>query len=270
MEKIKLAIEKARRQNSTIGAGASREPRYKSVDADVVDTDYVNTDVVELNANHLERNRILAFSRDIPGHAAFDILRTQAIQKMDENGWRTLAITSPSQAAGKSVIAINLAISLARQTHRTAMLVDFDLRRPQIGPYLGLRKDKSLNEVLAGEANLADAMLNPNLPRLVVLPANRPEPKSAELLASPQIGNLITDLRERYQERIVLFDLPPILASDDTMAVLPKMDCVLVVVGNGMSSKRDIEECMRHVPQEKLLGVVMNKAEGRRDHHYYY
>jgi capsular exopolysaccharide synthesis family protein len=266
MEKIKLAIEKARQQNSTIGAAAAqRAPKEKEIDVD-----YLKTDVVELDPEHLERNRILAFTKDIPNHAAFDILRTKVIQKMDENGWRTLAITSPSQAAGKSVISINLAISLARQTHRTAMLVDFDLRRPQIGSYLGVKKDISLNEVLVGKATLAEAMLNPSLPRLVILPTNRPEPKSAELLSSPQIGQMITDLRERYQERIVLFDLPPMLASDDAMAVLPKMDCVLVIIGNGMSNKREIEECMRHVPRDKLLGVVMNKAEGRPDQHYYY
>jgi capsular exopolysaccharide synthesis family protein len=277
MEKIELAIQKARRQTRggirTPGAAASARPAAMAPAAAQdreITVDYVDTDVIALNPAHLERNRIVAFSGNASDYWAFDVLRTRVMQKMDENGWRTVAVTSPAQAAGKTVTAINLAISLARQTHRTAMLVDFDLRRPQVGMYLGLRKAVSLNEVLAGQAAMAQAMVNPDLPRLVILPANRPERKSAELLASPRVGQLIDDLRERYQNRVVLFDLPPMLGTDDAMAVLPKIDCVLVVVGNGMSSKRDIEECMRHIPEEKLLGVVMNKAEGHAGQYGYY
>jgi hypothetical protein len=180
---------------------------------------------------------------------------------MEENGWRTLAITSPTPEAGKTVLAINLAMSIAHHTTKTALLVDFDLRRPKVGEYLGLPMDKSLNELLADEAELQEVLVNPTLPRFVVLPTRRPVPLSTEVLSSPSVSNLITELRERYDSRIIIFDLPPLLSSDDAITVLPKFDCVLLVVANGMNSKKEIEESLHHLATVNLIGTVLNKAE---------
>jgi hypothetical protein len=89
---------------------------------------------------------------------------------MEEHGWRTLAIVSPVPECGKTVVAINLAISIAHHTDKTAMLVDFDLRKPKIGEYLGLPAGKSLNEVLEGDADVSEAFVNPGMQ---VVRANR-------------------------------------------------------------------------------------------------
>lgn len=180
---------------------------------------------------------------------------------MEEKGWRTLAITSPTQGAGKTTVAINLAMSIAHQTQKTAMLVDLDLRQPSISRYLGLPEHLSLNEVLDASASLPQALVNPDIPRLVILPTQRPVARPAEILSSAKIGNLIAELRDRYDSRIVIFDLPPLLDTDDAIAVLPQIDCVLLVVGEGMSTKAEITECLRHLPPANLLGVVLNKAE---------
>lgn len=272
MERIKTAIEKARKQ----GARPTAEP-IRSVIAssqlvnavEEAEINYVQTEIVALDHAHLERHRIVAYNKNNPNSWMFDILRTQVLQKMDENGWRTLAITSPSPEAGKTVVAINLAMSIAHQTQRTAMLVDFDLRRPKVKNYLGLQRQKSLNDVLAGEAEIHEALVNPEISRLVVLPTNKPVASSSEVLSSNKVANIITDLRERYHERIVIFDLPPILAADDAIAVLPKIDCVLMVIGNGMSNKREIEDSMRHLPDANLLGVILNKSELPARKYYY-
>lgn len=273
MERIKVAIEKARKQGHTSSAEPVRQVvTATDVPAPAEDTEitYVQTDIVPLDHAHLERHRIVAYNKNNPNSWMFDILRTQVLQKMAENGWRTLAITSPNPEAGKTVVSINLAMSIAHQTQRTAMLVDFDLRRPKVASYLGLQRTKSLNDVLVGEGEISEALVNPEIPRLVVLPTNRPVEKSSEVLSSNKVANIITDLRERYQERIVIFDLPPMLAADDAIAVLPRIDCVLIVVGNGMSNKREIEDCMRHVPDANLLGVVLNKSELPTRKYYYY
>ncbi len=271
MERIKVAIEKAKKQGG-VKQTVSRAPAVSAqlIDADEqIEVSYVQTEVVELDPIYLEKHRIVAFNKNNPSNWAFDILRTQILQKMDENGWRTLAITSPTPESGKTVMAINLAMSIAHHTQRTAMLVDFDLRRPKVKNYLGVHREKSLNDVLSGEAELAEAMFNPNLPRLVILPANKPVQKSAEVLSSKKVAAIISDLRERYQDRIVIFDLPPILAADDVISVLPRIDCVLMVVGNGMSTQREIEESMRHLPDANLLGVVLNKGEVPARTYYY-
>lgn len=230
--------------------------------------DYINTKVVPLRAEHLERNRIVAYNKNSNMSWAFDLLRTQVLQTMEENGWRTLAITSPTPEAGKTVLAINLAMSIAHHTTKTALLVDFDLRRPRVGSSLGLPMDKSLNELLSNQAGLEEVLVNPTLPRFVVLPTREPIPLSTEMLSSPKVSNLIHDLRERYDSRICIFDLPPLLSSDDAITILPKFDCVLLVVANGMNNKKDIEDCLYHLATANLIGAVLNKAEHKTRSYY--
>jgi len=229
---------------------------------------YVQTKVVPLRPDHLERNRIVAYNKNSRMSGAFDLLRTQVLKIMEENGWRTLAITSPTPEAGKTVLAINLAMSIAHHTTKTALLVDFDLRRPKVGEYLGLPMDKSLNELLADEAELQEVLVNPTLPRFVVLPTREPIPLSTEVLSSPAVSYLIADLRERYNSRIVIFDLPPLLSSDDVINVLPRFDCVLLVVANGLNSRKEIEESLHHLGTANLVGTVLNKAEPENRSYY--
>ncbi|OYY92899.1 MAG: protein tyrosine kinase [Hydrogenophilales bacterium 28-61-23] len=265
MERIKQAVEKARRlqqgANASSTAPAARTRPVPAQFTDIESVDYRHTRVAPLDAAHLEQQRIVGHDKAHPASPAIDLLRTQVLQKMEENGWRTLAITSPTPDAGKTTVAINLAMSIAHQTQKTAMLVDFDLRKPHVGKYLGLPEHLSLNEVLDGAASLPEALVNPDIPRLVILPTLRPVARPAEILSSAKISNLIAELRERYDSRIVIFDLPPLLNTDDAISVLPQIDCVLLVVGEGMSTKAEIEECKRHLPSKNLLGVVLNKAE---------
>jgi len=113
-------------------------------------------------------------------------------------------------------------------------------------------------------------LVNPDMPRLVILATKKPVSKSSETLSSKKISGLIKELRERYESRIIIFDLPPVLVIDDALALLPQVDCVLMVVANGMSTKREIEDSLRHLPAEKLIGVVLNKAKIESSDHYYY
>jgi capsular exopolysaccharide synthesis family protein len=272
MERIKIAVEKAREQAAAQQLPAGNEALKTAespFEKDFPTINYSKTKIVELDLEHLERHRIVAYNKNHPSNWMFDILRTRVLQRMVENGWRTLAVTSPSPEAGKTVVSINLAMSIAHQTRHTAMLVDFDLRRPKVGNYLGIETDVSLNDVLAGDADVSDVMVNPNLPRLVVVPTKRPVEKSSEMLSSKRAERIITDLRGRYDERIVIFDLPPLLAADDAIAILPKIDCVLLVVGNGMSTEREIKDSLRHLTEANLLGLVMNKAELPTKNNYY-
>lgn len=238
---------------------------------DLEDVNYTNTTVVKLSPDHLAKHRIVSFNKNDAMSMNFDLLRTKVLQKMEENGWRTMAMTSPNPGAGKSVVAINLAMSIAQQTSKTAMLVDFDLRRPKIGEYLGLPMDKSLNDFLNGTSGLPEVLVNPDFPKLVVLATKTPVKKSSEMLSSKKISGLIKELRERYESRIVIFDLPPVLVADDAIALLPQIDCILMVVADGMSTRREIEDSLRHLPADKLVGIVFNKAElMSMDYYYYY
>lgn len=277
MERIKLAIEKAKADGgSEAGASVLPLPDARRAPAAVVPArpvsspvQYRHTARVDLDPAHLERNRVIAHQKAHLASWAFDVLRTQVLQKMDENGWRTIAITSPSLESGKTLVSINLALSIAQQSQRTALLVDFDLRRPSVASVLGLKQPVSLNEVLTGDVDVSQAMVSPGIERLVVLPTNHGMPRASELLSSPKVSNLIGELRQRYDDRIVVFDLPPVLVADDVMAVLPHIDCVLMVVGNGVSSKAEVEESMNRLAKANLIGVVLNKDAAPAQQDYY-
>ena len=286
MERIKLAIEKAKAAEGD-SSGSEAPRRFGNGDARVSGGDpkaavrreiasgdlgsmrYSKTAVVSLDAAHLERHRVIAHQKSHPDSWAFDVLRTQVLQKMDENGWRTLAITSPSVESGKTLVSINLAISIAQLTNRTSLLVDFDLRRPSVARSLGLNRPLSLNDLLGERVDIDEVLVNPGIERFVVLPTNQPVTGASEVLSSSRVGNLIGDLRERYADRIVIFDLPPVLAADDVMTVLPRIDCVLMVVGSGMSTQSEVEEAMNRLSKANLLGVVLNKDEAQVQNAYY-
>jgi len=231
---------------------------------------YEQTRIVTLSHEHLAKNRIVAFNKNNNLSLGFDILRTQVIKKMVKNGWRTIAITSPVPACGKTMVSINLAMSIAHHTIKTSLLVDFDLRRPSVAKYLGLSKGPSLNDVLSGDASIAESLVNPGLERFVVLPTAIPVKHPSEVLSSSKVTNLITEFRDRYVERIVIFDLPPLLGTDDAMIMLSQVDCVLIVVGDGMVSNTDLTESLRYVDSEKLLGTILNKSKRIQFNRGYY
>ena len=280
MEKIKIAIEKAKLENAQTKLMPILGPvpliEEQKVDAeiplasrDIDKISYKNTTVIKLDQAGLERNRIVSHAKNNLYSGVFDSLRTQVLHKMEENSWKTLAIVSPTPASGKTFVSINLAISIAHQPQKTAILLDLDLRRPKIASYLGLNVEKSMNDYLQGNAKLEDVMISPGIPRLVVVPTMRPVAKSSEVLSSSIMVNLIQELRDRYESRIVIFDAPPILNSDDAMVLLPQVDCFMLVIANGMSTKSEVEETMHYLPQEKLLGIVFNKADIETRDYYY-
>lgn len=276
MEKIKDALAKAKLQNTNISTKPAIKPtdiaapaKFGNTENELGKINYLNTPVIKLDAMHLEKNRIVSHLKNDINSGIFDSLRTQILQKMEENGWRTIAVVSPTPESGKTLVSINLAISIAHQPQKTAILVDFDLRRPKVAAYLGIHTESSMNDYLSGKSPIQDVMFNPGIPRLVVMPTMRSVSKSAEILSSKKVEHLIQDLRDRYDSRIVIFDSPPVLNSDDAMVLLPQVDCILLVVANGMSTQSEIEETLHHIPKEKLLGVVLNKAEIDPKPYYY-
>jgi capsular exopolysaccharide synthesis family protein len=273
MEKIKDALDKAKVRRSGRDR-QSLEVRNKNFDRFPLNENeldsivYSTTTIVQLDPLHLENNRIVAQNKNDPTGWIFDSLRTQVLQKMEENNWRTIAIISPTATAGKTVVAINLAISIAKLPQKTAMLVDFDLRRPSVARYLGIKQEKSINDLLVGNAKVSEIIVNPGIPHLTILPTNKPVKQSSETLSSKSVQKLVIEFKERYDSRIVIFDLPPILNADDAMVLLPQIDCVLMVLGNGLHKESEITETMRLLTKSNILGVVINRAEIERIPYY--
>jgi len=274
MEKIKDALDKAKVKQTGSKVRQATVVRNKVGSVSQIDNElesivYNSKNVVQLDSAHLESHRIVAQNKLDPASWVFDSLRTQVLQKMEENNWRTVAIISPSPGAGKSVVAINLAISIAQQPQKTAMLVDFDLRKPRIAEYLGINHEKSINDFIDGKSELSEIIVNPGIPRFTVIPTNKPVLNSSETLSSNTFQRLIIELKDRYDSRIVIFDLPPILNADDAMVLLPQVDCVLLVLGNGLHTEPELAETMRLLAKSNILGVVVNRAEVELRSYYY-
>ena len=242
MEKIKQALERARNENAhstTRNAQTGKPRRAKSATrAEIEEIQYDQTQVMETITAERRRNRIVVGSGGgDPAETGYKILRTQVEQRMASKGWNALAITSPGAGAGKTVTAINLSIALAQEVHRTVLLVDLDFRNPNVHKRFNCNIDYGLVDYLLDDVPLSDILINPGIDRLVILPAgDNPTVNSSELIASPKMVYLVDELKSRCPSRLIVFDLPPILLSDDALAFSPFVDASLVVVSEGLTT----------------------------------
>lgn len=190
----------------------------------------------------------------------FDVLRTKVIQTMRTNNWRRLAITSPTPGCGKSTVALNLAFSLARQADTRTIVAELDMRRPSLAKTLGIKPPRNFAEVLEGKVDFADQALRhgPNLAfALNATSIHNP----AELLHGAGVSDRLAEIEARYAPDLMIFDMPPMLISDDMMAFAGQVDCVLLIAGAELTKVKEIDACERELAsQTNLMGVVLNKC----------
>ena len=215
-----------------------------------------------VDAARLQAVRIISHDVSDVRSKSFDMLRTQVLQSMDAKRWQMLAVTSPTAGCGKTLSAINLALSIARQSERSVLLVDVDLQKPQIASRLGARCEVGLVSALEGHTALSHAVFEARVGdhRMLVLPAESATLGSSEWMASSAMHALLQDIRKTFPSRIVILDLPPMLLGDDVIAILPHVDCVLLVAAIGISTVPELEECKRHLRSTNVVRVVANKV----------
>ncbi len=211
-----------------------------------------------VSRNVLDRHRVVVGDKLDLAHGEIDLLCTQVLQEMAENGWRVLGITSPMPRCGKSTLAVNLAIGIAQRALEGVVLVDFDLRNPTVGKYLGIESKPGLSDYLRGEVPFEAALVSPGIQRLLVLPNQTPVPNSYELLATSETVSVMQRLKTANDVQVAVVDLPPLLHTDDALALLPHIDCLLVVVADGVSKKTELEEIRQLVKRVNVLGFVLN------------
>ncbi|MBN9886027.1 CpsD/CapB family tyrosine-protein kinase [Salipiger abyssi] len=279
-EERRKAREEARRrsQEETAPAtAAAPEPQTEPKPAPQATPLWDALPTFSVDARHLERNRIVTAGRQDPAHAAFDVLRTRLLQALSDNGWKRVAITSPTKDCGKTFTAANLAISLSRQETCRTLLLDCDLRRPSLHKVMGLRNPGSMGDMLRGlvppERQLA--RLGPNdihAGQNIAFGFNGTvEPYASELLQDPRTEETLNAIEKSLAPDVILFDLPPALYFDDVMAFRPQFDGVLLVVGGGLTTDKEVREVERRLGENTpLLGTVLNKAEGTNLRKYSY
>ncbi len=262
MEKIALALQRAldtaNEDNVRFGPKSATSPAV-SLERPSSGIVYTQTRCVDIPVHVLERHRVTSVNNDTTGDA-FRLLRTQVLMRMRQNDWRTLAVTSPNKGAGKSTVSLNLAIGFGMEVDHTALLVDADLRDPDVRKMLELPPGPGLADYLTGRAALKDLLIHPNIGHLVVLPGGAPVANTSELMRSPMMEEMVREVRARYRDRLIVFDVPSILAGADTLALSAYMDATILLVEECKTARDDIERACELLRDSNLIGIVLNKS----------
>lgn len=254
MERISRALELAARQRETRTAAEAAPPVE-----DAARTATFRAPIVEFDAAVLEREHVLPPSAGGEQGGPYKLLRTQVLRRLDQLQANTLAVLSPTAEAGKTLTAINLAIAIAAEHGRTALLVDMDLRNPSVHRRLGFEPALGIEDCLQSGRPVQDAILRvAGYERLAVLPARAAVEHSSELLTSDRAANLVAELRARYANRIILFDLPPVLQADDALAFSKTVQAGLMVVGEGRTQRKELQQGMQLLRDLTIVGTVLN------------
>jgi capsular exopolysaccharide synthesis family protein len=262
MEKIKKALERAsvsRKKTYIRPTTARNTAKLEQRDA-IPEITYKRTKKLEVEIDYLRKNRILTGDDNDVVSDAYKVLRTKVLQRMRQNKWNSLAVTSPTGENGKTLTAINLAISLSKEVNQTVLLVDFDLRQPHIGKYFSSSELPGISDYIDGDKEVAELLFNPSIERMVVLPGNKAYNNSSEMLSSPKMQALVKELKSYYESRIVIFDLPPVLLCDDVLAFSPWVDSTILVAEDGKNKKEELRRAFQLMDQSKLIGTVLNKS----------
>ncbi len=257
MEKLEAALAKAREQRKS--ALANEEAVRERVPHQGKPLGWSVLPEIKLSQGSMTRHRITAL---LGGKDAtpYDMLRSRTIRLLREKGWSRLAITSPGAACGKSTIALNLAVSLARQRDLKVMLIDLDLRRPSLHKLLDQNPPNSFHEVLAGKVSFEEhaRRIGDNL---VVAMNGTASRNPAELLQSASTREFLDEIERRWQPDVMLFDMSPMLASDDNVGFLGNVDCALLIAAAESTTLANIDICEKELAQlTNVLGVVLNKC----------
>jgi capsular exopolysaccharide synthesis family protein len=276
MSIIEEAVRKnAERQNRQAATDPPRgQARLRRVPTAPVDTSHAQRfQPVTLDKAVLHDNFVLPQLQDAGALRAYKILRTRVLRRLEANQWRSFALTGVTAGEGKTLTALNLAIALAQDVNTWVALVDLDLQRPRIAEYLGLRSthgEKGLSDYLQGDATFENIVYAPSdIERLAIIPNFTPLLNASETLTSPRMSELMQALEAETPRRILIFDMPPVLAADDVLAFAPQIDGLLLVVAEGTTDRNQLTRAKEVLAEMNLLGVVLNRSAERNDAAYY-
>lgn len=291
MERIQEAIEKARRERQgNIGSTSASETEAKTSDlsseaestvasnpaatempadqhsasdkTSSVRVKYSQTRTVKLNDEELKDRRIVAGFAHDPRSEPYRQLRGQILNKFRQNNWQTLAITSPNGGGGRTLTAMNLAISLSLEVNQTVLLVDLDLRQPGVASCIGVDDiEYGIVDYVNGDQSLEKILIHPGFERLVLLPGTPQGAFTSEILSSPEMKAVKDELVARYPGRLIIFDLPAVLSHDDALVFAPSCDATLMVLEEGGTKKKEIERAYQLLEGCNIIGSVLNKVK---------
>lgn len=216
---------------------------------------------VTLDADWLTGNGLFPRSSTEPAAAAFDILRTRVLMALRENHIGRIAVTSPTHGCGKTLVAANLALSLSRRPGSRTLLMDMELRRPQLAEVMGLHETAPLRDVLLGRKPFRSHIVRAGGTLALAL-NGRAEPQAAEILMADETQETLSAITDALEPEVVIYDMPPALVSDDVVGFAPQTDAVLLVVDATQTTAEEVKACERLFEDRiPVLGVVLNRSQ---------
>lgn len=257
----------------TLGAVAtdsSQPSADETTDVEAMDgSSLARTPVVKVSQSLLDSRCILRPRDSTSNATAYKMLRTQVLNRLDQIGANTLAIVSASSSEGKTLTAINLAISLASDHSHTALLVDLDLARPSMHRRFGFDPQLGVEDCLRSHLPIERALVRPQgYEQLTLLPARGRVENSSELLASSRTAQFVAELKNRYANRVIIFDLPPVLEADDALAFSKHIQAALLVVCEGRTRRDDLPRAINLLRDTPIVGTVLNGSLERSRQYY--
>ena len=246
------------------------EPGTESSRPGWVSPDYHVSREIRLDPAVLERNRVVAYNTASPEIEAYRVLRTRILHRTRGGRGTTVMITSAQSGEGKTITAVNLALTFAKAFSQTALLVDADLKRQQIHQVLGFESDRGLGDYLQDGCGVSALMVWPGVEKLTVISGGKRIEESSELLGSPGMRTLVEGMKSRYEDRYIFFDVPPVLSGADAISFAPLVDHILFVVQAEKSSMANVKKALGMLPKEKVLGIVLNRQADADATKYYY
>lgn len=241
-EKKKRALKKV------VPMSRKQEPTSKQIDKSIVV--YHDPHSIEAELFKVLRTNILFSSKNIPP--------------------RTILVTSAIPDDGKSFISANLAVSIAYGIEDHVLLIDGDIRKPDMHQVFGLPKADGLSEYLATGNNVADVLQKTPIDRLTILPAGKPAANPTELMSSRKMKVLLQEVKERYDDRFIIIDSPPPSMAVETNAIAKYVDGIIMVVSAGVTPRAAVEDTIEKIGKEKVIGIVLNRADQTTKQYYGY
>ena len=234
-----------------------------------VKIDYTHTKIQPISHDLLRKSKIFALFTKFKINDQIKTLRAQVLSSLEKINGNTIMVTSANPGEGKSFTSINLGVSIAQEMDKTVLIVDADLKNPTkthfdfAKDFFNVKVEAGLADILLGQAELNDVLINPGIEKLTILPGGTCLDNSSELLGSPRMEMLVKEVKERYKDRIVIFDTPAVLVGADTVQLSKFVESVLFVVEEENTSASDIREAMKLLNEIHMIGMILNKSKSR-------
>ena len=231
----------------------------------------LRSQAMKMDLGACRENRLLLAptEHDDGAVAAYRMLRTRLLHRIRQQKWTTIGITSTAPEEGKTLTALNLSFSLAREKNSEIVLLDLDMRNPSICKTLDLTPPRELRDFFEHPSAPDDLFFSIGVDNLAIAGQNTSTTHASELLASSRFEDLVTYIKDSTVNPIVLIDLPPVLSTDDVLVVAPRLDALLLVVAEGKTERGALDKATELLSEFPLAGVVLNQSRSREGSYAY-